>query len=264
MEGFQMLSSSLPSLARQAENAALVGQLYDRQLAAMFTRIQLPEARINAAQAAFEQAGSKRLHPADWRQLEGSESRQNLLVAEDAGSAATAIRFSGELSAQGMRRLAQLAASTPGLRVIDRVQTISALLGKYRVQVAAWVMFAYLLVLGALLFRYRRELWRIVLPPLAASLITLAILVELQAGINLFHLMALILVLGIGLDMGIFLAETNETSHTWLAVSLSAFTSLLAFGLLAVSATPVLHHFGLTVALGLSLVWLLAPLMRRF
>ena len=237
--GFQMLSSSLPSLARQAENAALVGQLYERQLAAMFSRIQLPEARINAAQAAFEQAGSKRLYPADWRQLAGSAAHQNLLVAEDAGSAATAIRFSGELSAQGMQRLAQLAASTPGLRLIDRVQTISALLGKYRVQVAAWVMFAYLLVLVALLFRYRRELWRIVLPPLAASLITLAILVESQAGINLFHLMALILVLGIGLDMGIFLAETNETSHTWLAVSLSALTSLLAFGLLAVSISRV-------------------------
>ena len=75
--------------------------------------------------------------------------------------------------------------------------------------------------------------------------------------------MALMLVLGIGLDLGIFLAETNEAPHTWLAVSLSAVTSLLAFGLLALSDTPVLHHFGLTVAIGLSLVWLLAPLMRR-
>ena len=31
----------------------------------------------------------------------------------------------------------------------------------------------------------------------------------------------------------------------------------------AASATPVLHHFGLSVAIGLSLVWLLAPVMRR-
>ena len=61
--------------------------------------------------------------------------------------------------------------------------------------------------------------------------------------------MALLLVLGIGLDMGIFLRETGETAHTWLAVSLSTCTSLLAFGLLALSDTPVLHHFGLTVAM---------------
>jgi predicted exporter len=63
--------------------------------------------------------------------------------------------------------------------------------------------------------------------------------------------------------MGIFMAENDESAHTWLAVSLSAATSLLAFGLLAASATPVLHHFGLTVAIGLSLVWLLTPTMRR-
>jgi predicted exporter len=96
-----------------------------------------------------------------------------------------------------------------------------------------------------------------------ASVFTLAILVQLEQGINLFHLMALILVLGIGLDMGIFLTETDEAPHTWLAVSLSTVTSLLAFGLLAFSDTPVLHHFGLTVAIGLLLVWLFAPLVRQ-
>ena len=74
--------------------------------------------------------------------------------------------------------------------------------------------------------------------------------------------MALILVLGIGLDMGIFLAETDGSSHTWLAVSLSCVTSLMAFGLLALSKTPVLHHFGITVLLGLLLVWLLVIIMR--
>ena len=75
--------------------------------------------------------------------------------------------------------------------------------------------------------------------------------------------MALLLVLGIGLDMGIFLIETDGAPHTWLAVSLSAYTSLLAFGMLALSDTPVLHHFGLTVLIGLTIVWLVTPLMRN-
>lgn len=71
------------------------------------------------------------------------------------------------------------------------------------------------------------------------------------------------LVLGIGLDMGIFLYEAADSDHTWLAVSLSAVTSLLAFGLLTFSKTPVLFHFGIIVLPGLCLVWLIAPLMRR-
>ena len=261
--GFQMLSSSLPSMARQAENAALVEALYRHELQPLFERIGLPPTRLQAAQEAFAQAVSTRMDANTWRQLAASAAQRNLLVLEDDSSAATAIRFSGELSAEATRQLNELVADMPGVRLIDRVQTISALLGKYRAQITGWVLLAYLLLLVALALRYRFELWRIVLPPLAASVLTLAVLIELQQGINLFHLMALILVLGIGLDMGIFLTETGEDEHTWLAVSLSAFTSLLAFGLLAASTTPVLHHFGLTVAIGLSLVWLLAPMVRR-
>ncbi len=124
-------------------------------------------------------------------------------------------------------------------------------------------MAPHLSVFLLLFVRYGREVWRVVLPPLIASILTLALLVGLGQGVNIFHLMALILVLGIGLDMGIFLIETDESPYTWLAVSLSICTSLLAFGLLALSRTPVLHHFGLTVLVGLSLVWLIAPTMRK-
>ncbi|MCP4331972.1 MAG: hypothetical protein GY785_04905 [Gammaproteobacteria bacterium] len=265
IDGFSMLSSSLPSLARQAENAALVSQLYERELETLFTQIQLSSSYRVAVRAVFEQAVDERLTPDHWLQNASSSAERSLLVlpVSGAGVAATVIRFKGELSADAVQLFSRMAANLNGLTFVDRGQTISSLMGEYRIQVAGWVLFAYLVVFVALLARYRRELWRIVLPPLAASLLTLAILLELQQGINLFHMMALILVLGIGLDMGIFLAETGEAPHTWLAVSLSAFTSLLAFGLLATSATPVLHHFGLSVALGLSLVWLLVPLMRR-
>ncbi len=121
---------------------------------------------------------------------------------------------------------------------------------------------AYLVVLVILITRYKTQVWRVILPPVIASLLTLGFIAQWEQGINLFHIMALILVLGIGLDMGIFLNETKESDHTWLAVSLSTLTSLLAFGLLAASDTPVLHHFGVTVLVGLVLVWLLALTMR--
>jgi predicted exporter len=171
--------------------------------------------------------------------------------------------LTGELDSSAGARLNTLANTMSGVSYIDQIRNLSDLLGEYRTQVSAWLVFAYLVVLLVLLWRYKIQVWRIVTPPLLASVLTLAILLQFEPGINLFHLLALILVLGIGLDMGIFLAETEEASHTWLAVSLSAITSLLAFGLLALSDTPVLHHFGITVAIGLSLVWLMAPLMRQ-
>jgi predicted exporter len=250
IDGFNMLSSWLPSLARQAQNIDLVSELYRLELSSFFARLKLPPARLAAARAAFDQDRANRLTPELWLQLAGSAAQRNLLVVHDAAEAATVVRFKGELSVAALQRLTELATSVAGVSFVDQVHTVSELLGRYRVQIAGWILIAYLVVAAVLLLRYRRELWRIILPPFAASLITLAILLQLQQGINLFHIMAMILVLGIGLDMGIFLTETEEAPHTWLAVSL-------------LSDTPVLHHFGVTVALGLSLAWLLAPLMRR-
>ena len=261
--GVQMLSSNLPSLARQAQNVELVERLYDAELAQLYSRLGLKQADLERARDALAEAAGERLGPESWLQQTGAADLRSLLISADTGAAATAIRFRGELSGSAVQRLQQVAENFQDVSFVDQVEVVSSLMGKHRLQVAGWVVMAYLVVFTVLLLRYRRDIWRILLPPLAASILTLAILLQFQAGINLFHLLALILVLGIGLDMGIFLVETDEASHTWLAVSLSACTSLLAFGLLALSETPVLHHFGMTVAIGLSLVWLLAPLMRR-
>ena len=263
IDGFQALSSALPSLERQTENFGLIQKLYNNQLAFFYKLIGVPQSGLSSALSIREKADGHLLTPDKWNQLAGSEAQKNLIVWQTDKSVATVIRLTGELSATAKRNLSALSATMPGVVFVDQVQNISDLMGKYRVQVSTWVILAYLLVLIVLVLRYKKQVWRIVMPPLLASVITLAILVQLEQGINLFHMMALILVLGIGLDMGIFLIETDEAPHTWLAVSLSAFTSLLAFGLLALSDTPVLHHFGLTVAIGLTLVWLFAPLMRK-
>ena len=263
ISGYRALSSSLPSQKRQAENYELVRQLYQRQLGTFYSMIKVSPGMLADAHAVFEQSAQLRLSPEIWQRLIGNEASHNLLVMETE-SAATVIQLTGELDSSAGSRINALADSVVGVSYIDQIENLSDLLGKYRVQVGDWVLLAYLVVLITLLYRYKARVWRIVAPPLLATILTLAILLQFEPGINLFHLLALILVLGIGLDMGIFLAETDEAPHTWLAVSLSAVTSLLAFGLLALSDTPVLHHFGITVAMGLSLVWLMAPLMRRY
>ncbi|WP_334131654.1 hypothetical protein, partial [Silanimonas lenta] len=70
------------------------------------------------------------------------------------------------------------------------------------------------------------------------------------------------LLLGVGIDYGIFLLEHQDDGASWLAVSLGAASTLLAFGLLALSQTPALHGFGLTMLVGVGAVWALSPLFR--
>lgn len=261
--GYQSLSSVLPSLQRQAENMALVQTLYDQRLNAFFDMLNISDQGLSDARISLERAERRQLTPDKWVQHQGSESWADLIVMQSADTAATVIRFTGPISDEAKARLVVLSQSETDVSYIDRVQSISDLMGSYRSQIVTWVMLAYLCVMAVLLLRYKRQVWRILMPPLLASIFTLGALVQLEQGVNLFHLMALILVLGIGLDMGIFLMETQDAAHTWLAVSLSTYTSLLAFGLLALSKTPVLHHFGLTVLIGLAFVWLLVPVMRK-
>ena len=83
------------------------------------------------------------------------------------------------------------------------------------------------------------------------------------ASITIFNLLALILILGIGIDYTLFFAELKESDkakNTLLAITLSAITTVLSFGLLALSETQAIHGFGITVLSGIVVAWILAPL----
>ena len=78
---------------------------------------------------------------------------------------------------------------------------------------------------------------------------------------QLFHVLALMLLLGVGVDYGVFMAERAARGPVapWLAVGMSAANAILGFGLLGLSGTPALRAFGLTMLMGTALVWLLVP-----
>ena len=72
---------------------------------------------------------------------------------------------------------------------------------------------------------------------------------------------AVLLVLGVGFDNSLILSLSRSSQVAWRGATVSVLTSMLAFGLLAACATPVLKSFGVVAALGLLLVWLLVPIM---
>lgn len=122
-----------------------------------------------------------------------------------------------------------------------------------------------LLLLGAGL-RDAARLVRVVVPVLAALLLTVAVLHALGASLSLFHLVALLLVLGLGIDYGLFFARragTEEYARTGHAVTVCAISTASVFGILAFSQIPVLHAIGSTVALGVVLSYGFARFVRN-
>jgi len=71
--------------------------------------------------------------------------------------------------------------------------------------------------------------------------------------LTLFSLFGLLLVSAIGIDYAILMHErVAGPAASLVGMLLSAATTLLAFGLLAISATPAVASFGLAVAVGVA------------
>jgi predicted exporter len=160
--------------------------------------------------------------------------------------------------------LSQFKHAVLGVKWVDRTADISHLLEHFRTIMAGLLVVGHIAVLMALLTRFKRSAWRAWLPCALASLLTVAMLGYMNEPLQLFNLLALMLLLGMGVDYGIFLLEHpgEGQGFAWLAVLVGAISTGLSFGLLALSSTPALRAFGLTMLIGLSTVCFIAPLLR--
>jgi predicted exporter len=148
------------------------------------------------------------------------------------------------------------AARAHGAVLLDVKQDIERLIADYR-RTAVWAAAAgALLIVLLLAARLRRAavVARIAVALAAAVIVTAGALVAWAGSLTLFHLVALLLVAGIGSNYAMFFARLPAAAEarraTLGSVLLAAATTFLAFALLATSATPVLHMIGATVAIG--------------
>jgi predicted exporter len=164
-----------------------------------------------------------------------------------------------DLDAAALRRPA---AGLAHVQFVAPLERIAATFERIRVRATWLVVIGYLLISGILVWRYgRREALRMLYPPLLALGVTLGALGWLGVPLNVFVVVALILILGLGRDYAVFLREVGPRERSpALAVTLSALTTLLSFGLLAASRIPALHAFGLATLIGILASYLSAPL----
>jgi len=122
-------------------------------------------------------------------------------------------------------------------------------------------------VLVVLLLAFRYRAWKPVvaafLPSILVALLVLAALSALGQPLNLFHVMSLIMVMGIGVDYGIFCVDSigrrEPMGVTLLSLLLSCLTTAFVFGSLVISSQPSLRAIGATTGIGVLLSFALAP-----
>jgi predicted exporter len=260
--GYQALSNWVPSQMLQAQRRALVrDKLFadDGPLAAVAEQVGENKDWIAAARAKAAE-GAAPLLPQDFLAAPASEPWRHLWLGQHGKEFASIVALRG-LQYSGLPRLHAAAGGMHGVQWVDKVGEISAVLGRYRVMMGWVLAAAYVLIFLLLLPRYRGGAWRVLAPTLLASAGTLALLGWSGMPLQLFHVLGLMLLLGVGVDYGVFMAERASRGPVapWLAVGMAAANAILGFGLLGLSSTPALQAFGLTMLAGTALVWLLVP-----
>lgn len=261
---YRHLAQAVPSPTKQQANLEQVRQAYRAALPEWIAEAGLPDTLLEDAQQPLDDVPLLSIEA--WLKMSAGRADNSLWVGDVTTGESSRSQLATLVTLGGADETAQKAlealAAPDHVHYQDRVATLTDTLSRLRQQIALCLALAILglaLVFG---WRYRRRAWRVLLPPLGAVLATLALFSALNIGLTLFHLLGLLLVLGIGLDAGIFSTEHPDSPAVWLAISLSCASSLLAFGLLSFSATPALQYLGLTCLVGLTATWALVPFAR--
>jgi predicted exporter len=153
-----------------------------------------------------------------------------------------------------------------GVHYVDQKEIISNLYEGYRRSTTRMVILGSFIVLVVLLLRYRNFSRTLLafLPAALGAASTLGLFGLLGVEVNVASAVSLLVVLGMGVDYGIFAVDSTDRAGsqgaTLSSLLVSCVTSVSVFGILALSEQPVLRAIGLTTGVGVMLALTLSPI----
>ncbi|WP_321389629.1 MMPL family transporter [uncultured Desulfuromusa sp.] len=154
-------------------------------------------------------------------------------------------------------RLGSEFSTLPGITLVSQRRFSQQLSHEIGVDFSRFISFAGVAVLALLVLLFRRlpEVFLALLPVLTGLLVMFGGMGLLGLEMNLFNVVASILIIGLGVDYGIFMVchgQQEEHLASSRAILISGLTTLVGFGALVLARHPALHSIGLTVLLGIS------------
>jgi predicted exporter len=174
------------------------------------------------------------------------------------------VTMGGTRNAQALETL-----TSDRVTLLDLKQASEDLVARQRVHILWSLAIAAVLLIATIwaALRSAKRMGRVIAPMALTTLLILGILHGLGISLNLFHLIALVLAAGLGVDYALFFeavendpAEQRRTLHAVVVCSLS---TLLVISALALSTLPVLRAIGVTVTIGIVSNFVLALLLTR-
>jgi predicted exporter len=153
----------------------------------------------------------------------------------------------------------------PGVRFVDQQRELARGHALYQERTLKLVLLGIAGVFALLLARYRRLAPTVAAfaPAALAAAVTLAVLGLWGRPLDLVGMSALLMVVSMGVDYGVFLVDASHSEEerriALLSVFMAASTTVLGFGMLALSRHPMLSMIGVTATVGMLASLVLAP-----
>lgn len=142
-----------------------------------------------------------------------------------------------------------------GAQYIDVTRSITDKIKHCRISCVKMLLpiFTILFILLACIYKPKTAL-KITIPSIMAAIFSIALVSLTGQEINLFHILAIFLIVGFGLDYSVFRASGIKASSD--AVLLSCLTSIFSFLLLAFTSFKLISSLGFILSTGLTVSYL--------
>ena len=166
-------------------------------------------------------------------------------------------------------RLNAALSDLPLVQVVDIMKELDSLYARYLHEAFVQVLLGALAVvlLLAIYLRSRRRLLAVCQPLALAVLLTLGGMAALQVPLGILHLVGLLLIVAVGSNYALFFDQLKVTGRadedTLASLMLANLTTVVSFGLIAMSDIPALSAIGRVVAPGALLALLLSAAFVR-
>ena len=235
----QGLSSIVPSLKKQKENAKLIEKLYEKE------------------SEDFSKSTNIKIQIPDKNNLSFLEPKhlENTLVAD-------LIKRALIKTDKAVYLVSPYSPSTPfssDIQIVEPRKILTDLFDACSKETFTLLCFSFAILLCFLAISFRKKLFSYLLPSLLASIATAGMLGYLNETINFFHVLCFFIFVGLGLDYTIF-HLSNPSRQMKKTVFFSFLTSLTGLGMLAFTSFSVTRSMGITLSIGLFFAYLFSSI----
>lgn len=232
------ISKFIPSLKRQEQNKKLISDLYAKHATSLQKSIgankkfTMPE---NQSPLRLEDFKGTNIEDAISSMLYNYEGRWTAIIPIKKDKKTT-------------------------LETFSPVEFLNSIFDKYMKTTVVLIAISFALLITMFAFVFRHDFFKLILPIILAIALPIFVLSAFNINVNLFHILALFIIMGLGIDYSIF-HYSNGSKLTKNAVLISFATSFVGFGALAFTTFGAISSIGIMLAMGLAFAYFISLIL---